>query len=51
MAGGGLEVRGAYQTLGMPEGVIAAAAIILQDFLDARKGSGDLDADAELPDE
>ena len=29
----------------------AAAAIILQDFLDARKASGDLDADAELPDE
>jgi putative Holliday junction resolvase len=29
----------------------AAAAIILQDFLDARKASDDLDADAELPDE
>ena len=29
----------------------AAAAIILQDFLDARKTSDDLDTDAELPDE
>lgn len=29
----------------------AAAAILLQDFLDARKASDDLDADAELPDE
>ena len=29
----------------------AAAAIILQDFLDTRKASDDLDADAELPDD
>jgi putative Holliday junction resolvase len=29
----------------------AAAAIILQDFLDARRAAGDLDAAAELPDE